>query len=165
MNTASRWRAGSCPQRRQPSTTAATRQQARHARGRCALLKEGSHLRRLQPLATPAWMRMMTPQRRQPSTTAATPPTSSSSPGLKILKEGSHLRRLQLENGPLKGHKVSPQRRQPSTTAATAPVSYIVYDAVPAPCCERCLVSLESECIPLSLFPGRPCDISRQARP
>src|SRR5690625_2728354 len=108
------------------------------------ILKEGSHLRRLQPQS------LTRPKPHSPS----------------ILKEGSHLRRLQPHASASRHSRVRcPQRRQPSTTAATAPVSYIVYDAVPAPCCERCLVSLESECIPLSLFPGRPCDISRQARP
>src|SRR5690625_1071951 len=58
-------------------------------------LKEGSHLRRLQPESAVDPRRPGSPQRRQPSTTAATPVIQRRWEHYQILKEGSHLRRLQ----------------------------------------------------------------------
>src|SRR5690625_6279430 len=63
------------------------------------ILKEGSHLRRLQPGSSAGrwyWAPRSSPQRRQPSTTAAT--------------DVVVVRMFALDD---------PQRRQPSTTAAT----------------------------------------------
>ena len=70
-NSISRSCSRDAPQRRQPSTTAATLGQALD-QARHSLLKEGSHLRRLQH------------SERDGATT-----------GRPLLKEGSHLRRLQ----------------------------------------------------------------------
>src|SRR5690625_464926 len=86
------------PQRRQPSTTAATCVATRCRASAAAILKEGSHLRRLQPgfrcrLICKA---SCSPQRRQPSTTAATGSQPPERLITALLKEGSHLRRLQL---------------------------------------------------------------------
>src|SRR5690625_1276620 len=111
------------PQRRQPSTTAATTPHRRccpRTQNRW-VLKEGSHLRRLQLIGS--YKPEANPQ--GPSKPAAIYDGCNLAGRIiehrpEFLKEGSHLRRLQL------GHVLSlsflilfPQRRQPSTTAAT----------------------------------------------
>src|SRR5690625_1985865 len=132
------------PQRRQPSTTAATLpsgltrrplQSSKKAAiydgcNACAefVAKALQHPQRRQPSTTaatpkPNWAALQhpDPQRRQPSTTAATGRLIHDRPLLtRFLKEGSHLRRLQPPSGtstPVV--RCCPQRRQPSTTAAT----------------------------------------------
>ena len=110
------------PQRRQPSTTAATAAGTpRHAQP--AVLKEGSHLRRLQlPVRygeqqAAQLLKEGSHLRRLQLRTCNQHLTRRG----KLLKEGSHLRRLQQQwtaLGPW--FPVAPQRRQPSTTAATS---------------------------------------------